>query len=311
MEYSDNEPIEEGRMNSIYKAILLLSMALLGFVIIGPLIGFLLSLPFINATLLEMQNIMSNPSSHPDGKLLLYFMQGGATLGMLITPFLYVRAKQIYNSEDFFKGSLTPFSLPLAFIITIAFMGVNSIFIEWNANLTFPEFMKGFEEWARAYEKAGEKMTLFLTDFHSFGEMLIALVLIAIFPAIAEEYVFRGLVQKKIFEGSQNIHLAIWVSAILFSAIHMQFFGFVPRMLLGALFGYLYFWSGNFWVPVVAHFANNGFTIVMIFMANTGVIDYEIQNTESPTLTTVGIFSIITFGLIYYFRRLHTNTLNG
>ena len=184
MEYSDNQWNQEGGAQSIFKAILLLSFALLGFVIIGPLIGLFLSLPFIDASLMEMENMMSNPSAHENGKLLLYFMQGGATLGMFFVPWLYVKVKSIYKAEDFFKNQITPLSLPLAFIITVAFMGVNSFFIDWNAHLTFPEFMKGFEEWARVYEKAGEKMTMFLTDFNSFGEFFIALILIAVFPAI-------------------------------------------------------------------------------------------------------------------------------
>lgn len=312
MEYSDNPMSEGNNTRAIFSALVLLSLSLLGFVIIGPVIGFLMSLPFIDVSLIELQSILGNPSTHEDGKLILYFMQSGATLGMFFMPALYVKVKGIFNQGDFFQKPLTSFSLPLALVITITFMGVNSIFVDWNANFTFPEFLKGFEEWARAYEEQGEKMTKFLTDFSSVSELFIALMIIAVFPAIAEEYVFRGLVQKKLFEGTKNIHVAIWVSAILFSAIHLQFFGFVPRMLLGALFGYLYFWSGNFWVPVVAHFTNNGFTLIMIYLVNSGTVDYDIQNTESPTLASVGLFSIITFALIYYFRKLNTEgTPNG
>ncbi|MEQ8925684.1 MAG: CPBP family intramembrane glutamic endopeptidase [Fulvivirga sp.] len=307
----ENGISDSNASHSITSAFILLILSIIGFTILGPLIGLVISLPFTDASILELQHSISNPANSPDGKVLLYFLQGGATIGMILLPAIYLKLRE----SDFMRGLNTKVSDPrgifLSIFITISFMGVNSFFIEWNSELSFPSWMQGFENWARNLESQAMEMTTFLTNFNSFGDFAIAFIIIAVFPAFAEEYVFRGLLQKRIFQGTGKIHLAIWVSAILFSSIHMQFFGFIPRILLGTLFGYLYFWSGNFWVPVAAHFTNNGFTLIMIYLANTGAIDYDIQNTESPTLASVGIFTIITVGLVYYFRKLHSNSVHG
>ena len=101
------------------------------------------------------------------------------------------------------------------------------------------------------------------------------------------------------------MHVAIWVSAFLFSAIHLQFFGFVPRLLLGVLFGYIYYWSGNLLYPVLAHFINNGFTLVMLYLYQIGITEMDIENTESVPVMVVLVSVILTFGLLAFFRRYH------
>ncbi|MEL7006274.1 MAG: CPBP family intramembrane glutamic endopeptidase, partial [Bacteroidota bacterium] len=142
---------------------------------------------------------------------------------------------------------------------------------------------------------------------------LVAIIVIAVIPAIGEEIVFRGMLQNELHTASKNAHVAIWVSAIIFSAIHMQFFGFFPRLLLGALFGYLYYWSGNLIIPILAHFINNGFSLVLVYLSTGEGLFGNPENTESAPLSTVLIFIIITVGLMYYFRNyfLKRNIDNG
>ena len=140
--------------------------------------------------------------------------------------------------------------------------------------------------------------------FNSTGEFLFAFLIIAILPGIGEELVFRGLLQPQLHRATGNAHIAIWISAILFSAIHMQFFGFVPRVLLGALFGYLYLWSGNLIIPMFAHFMNNGFSVLMLYLHQLGIVDIDIETTEAAPWPAVIGFSIITFGLMVYLKKL-------
>jgi hypothetical protein len=186
--------------------------------------------------------------------------------------------------------------------IVIFFMGFNSVFIGWNAHLDLPDFLSGFEQWAREKEDVATQLTQFLTTFDSVGQFVIGFIVIAIFPALGEELVFRGLLQPQLHKATGNIHAAIWISAFLFSALHMQFFGFVPRALLGALFGYLYFWSGNLTVPVVAHFVNNGFSVVMIYLNKTRIAGVDLENPEVAPWPVVLVFSGLTFALLMYFR---------
>jgi hypothetical protein len=189
--------------------------------------------------------------------------------------------------------------------MTIAFMATNSIFIDWNAHLSFPESMKGFEDWARSYEDRAEELTKYMTQFSSTGEFLFAFLVIGILPAFGEELVFRGMLQPQLFRATKNIHIAIWTTAILFSAFHLQFFGFVPRMLLGALFGYLYYWSGNLLMPMFAHFVNNGFSVLMIYLNQKGVVDMDMESTETAPWSAVIIFTLIAGAMLYYFKKFY------
>src|SRR5688500_4702926 len=182
-------------------------------------------------------------------------------------------------------------------------MAVNSIFIEWNAKFDFPEFAQEFETWAREREETAAELTEFLTSFASRGELILALIIIAVLPAIGEEIVFRRLIQNELYRGTKNIHVSIWFAAILFSAIHFQFFGFVPRLLLGALFGYLYYWSGNLTLAILAHFVNNGFSVLLLYFYQQGAFDYTVESPEALPAHFIMISAICTGGLLYYFYK--------
>jgi membrane protease YdiL (CAAX protease family) len=187
--------------------------------------------------------------------------------------------------------------------MTITFMAPNSVFAHWNLKFHFPDFLGGFDSWARSLEDQQERLTKYLTEFSSLGEFLLAFVIIAIFPALGEEFLFRGMIQTQLHKASKNIHIAIWTSAILFSAFHVQFFGFVPRMLLGAIFGYLYYWSGNLLMPMFAHFVNNGFAVLMIYLNQQKIIEADIESTDyMPPWPVIATFSLIFAALLMYFK---------
>jgi membrane protease YdiL (CAAX protease family) len=99
--------------------------------------------------------------------------------------------------------------------------------------------------------------------------------MIGIIPAIGEELLFRGVIQRIFTEWTKNIHWGIWISAILFSALHLQFYGFVPRAILGAIFGYLLVWSGNLWLPVLAHFINNTVAVIAYYFYGEGILSVD------------------------------------
>jgi len=108
--------------------------------------------------------------------------------------------------------------------------------------------------------------------------MILNLFIIAILPAVGEEFFFRGVLQKILIRLFKSVHVAIWVTAFIFSAIHFQFFGFVPRFILGLIFGYLFFWSGTLWLPVISHFINNAVPVIMSYIQGM-----EKFNTPSDT----------------------------
>jgi len=148
-------------------------------------------------------------------------------------------------------------------------------------------------------------LTKLLSSYDSFGEMLLALVIIGVFPAIGEELVFRGLLQHKLQTATKNAHLAIWISAFIFGAFHMQFFGVVPRILLGALFGYIYLYSGNIWYPILAHFVNNGLAVIVMYLGPKYIDDFDATEVDTAVpvyISIIGLFSCLIF--FRYFMNL-------
>lgn len=281
------------------------------FVIIGPLIGFVVSLPFYDGDVLDLMEKLQDPLNHPEVKTPLFIMQGFATfIGLIVGPLLLCMVVR----EPVRKLFISPLYLvPLAITpaVVIIFSGVNSVFIEWNASLHLPEAMRGFEEWARAREDQAAELTKMMIEMNGVGELLVSLVVIALLPAVGEELVFRGLIQGKLYEATKNSHVSIWIAAVLFSAIHMQFFGFVPRLLLGALFGYLYYWSGSLTLAMLAHFVNNGFAVVGYYLYQQGEIEYNVEGTEALPLSMVLSSALLSFGLLYYFRRFYQEKANS
>ncbi len=231
----------------------------------------------------------------------LMIMQGLTSISLfLLAPVLFIifhlRSNPIsffFRQEGFQKAAL------LTAAATFCFMIVNSVFIEWNKNVEFPEFLKSFEEFARANEDKLAELTTFLTTFDGPGQFVMALVVIAGIAAVGEELLFRGVLQPIFQKMFNNHHVAIWLTGLIFAAIHMQFFGFVPRMFLGVLFGYFYHYSGNIIYPMIAHFINNGLSIVLVYLYNLSMIEYDIEDTESIPLYVVAVFALA-FGYAFF-----------
>ncbi len=288
------------RVSPLKSLFLIILISFAGFLFIGPVVGLLFSLPFIDGSIMDLVDPIGNPSI----KLPMLIMQGTATLiGFIIFPYIYgKRILSLRTSQMFGNTIPSPVIILLTFTIVVVFMGFNSIFIEWNSNLTLPESMSAFENWARNFEDKARMVTEYLTTFDHGYELWVSLLVIAVLPAIGEELVFRGFIQNHLYVLTRNIHLAIWIAAAFFSFFHFQFFGFVPRLLLGALFGYLYVFSGKIIFPMLAHFVNNGFTLIMIFFYNKGALDFDIESTEIVPLSGVLVSGVITVVLLYLFK---------
>jgi membrane protease YdiL (CAAX protease family) len=297
------------KVSPVQSLIFLTLITFTGFAFIGPFFGFLAAIPFFDGGLMEMIEAMTDPINNGSVKVPLFITQAFSTIiGFIILPYLYgIMVLNIQNREIFEKSIPSPVVSLLVMIIVITFMGANSIFIEWNSTLDLPEALSGFEKWARDFEDRAQEITQFLTQFDNNGQFLLALFVIAVLPAIGEEFVFRGLLQNHLQVITKNMHLAVWLAAILFSFFHMQFYGFVPRIILGALFGYLYAWSGNLAYPIIAHFVNNGFTLFMMYLYNKGAVEFDIESTESVPISTVllsaGITAVLLFVFKGYFRK--------
>lgn len=304
LENEFNRPFQTSRPKPFVVIAITLASVLIGFQLIGPLVGFFLYAPFYPKDMMSMIQDMQSPMQFPEAKMLLFVMQGcGACLGLILIPHFIRKWSQ--TEEKILAQPFYAFPFALVIVIVFAFMGFNSIFIEWNQNFTFPEALKGMEESLRSMETQLTELTKYLTTFDSIAQVVTAFIVVAVLPAIGEELVFRGILQKELFRGTNNIHLSIWIAAAIFSAIHMQFFGFVPRLFLGVLFGYLYHWSGNLTLSMLAHFVNNGFMVIALYLHQQKLIDIDIESTESMPWQAVVFSAIFTTILLYSFRKFY------
>ena len=297
--------------NPLLSAGIILLFTFLGFIVIGPMIGFLLGFPFFDGSLAEYTDLIAGGNIMNDKfKIPAFVMQGTASsIGFILIPILLMIIYERQTILAFFTTKkISNILILLTIFIGISFIGFNSLFVEWNAEISLPESMNGFETWARQFEDTAMKQTEFFTHFDSNAQFVIALLVIAIIPGIGEELVFRGFLQNYLHISSRNIHIAIWTSAFLFSAMHMQFFGLIPRMMLGALFGYLYYWSGNLIIPIVAHVVNNAFTLIMMYVYQVKITDIDIESVEEVSLTSFSIFAVITFSLLFVFRWINVTS---
>ena len=197
-----------------------------------------------------------------------------------------------------------------AIVLMVVAMPAINLLADWNERMVLPECLSGLEQWMKAQEEAAMALTERFLSGTSVGVLLVNIGLMALLPALSEELTFRGVIQSLVVGrwslDSRRKHLAVWVTAILFSAIHLQFYGFVPRMLLGALFGYMLVWTGSLWVPIVMHFTNNAVTVVAYWVINrTGIDPETVKSLGAGETAWLGWLSIVlTAAGVYLFWRL-------
>ncbi len=129
--------------------------------------------------------------------------------------------------------------------------------------------------------------------------MLFNLLVMALIPALGEELIFRASVQQMLVQWFKKPHVAVIITAVFFSAVHVQFYGFLPRLLLGLLLGYVYFFTGNLWYAILLHFINNAFTVCIYFMAGKGVFNVETLEGQMSGSMAMVCLSALLFALTF------------
>lgn len=270
------------------------------------LAGLLLAVPLFDMGLKEVISSMSDIADEKTIRLLKYF-QVIQSIGLFIIPpllagYFFERNSAGYLCLD--KRSGWPF-----YLVTLVLMFASLPFINWmisvNETMTLPGFLSGIENWMKTTENEAARLTDAFMQMPSFGGFLFNMVMIALLPAIGEEFLFRGLLQRLLKEWLGNIHVAVFIAAFLFSAMHMQFYGLFPRMVLGIMFGYLFFWSGSIWVPVCAHFINNGAAVILSYLDQSGITHGNYEDfgaTENAFL--IFLSGLAVAGLLFIVYRL-------
>lgn len=280
----------------------------LGIALICSALFWILSLVCIyflfDVNVLSDRTVLNNFSDKNVLNALKFVQAFGGGIGMFIVP-AFICAFLFSNNIIKFLG-LEKIKNPTT-VITIILLSLTSIplincLVEFNSHLSLPSFLKPVEQWMKDSETQIALLTEAFVKITSLKDLLINLVVIALLPAIGEELIFRGIGQKLITDWAKNKHAGIWISAALFSAIHMQFFGFLPRMMLGVYFGYMLLWTQNIWFPVLAHFINNAAAIVFAFLLerNSTSINPDEIGTQKGETSIIVLSVALTGGLLYH-----------
>ena len=288
-----------GENHPITSLILLLALVFAGAVVFGVLSVFV-GLAMTNglAGIGHLEGLLAGGGTDAN---FMKIVQAGSSIGMFVFPALLmgVIERRRHRYLDF-KVQVNP---QLWFIIIGIMFFSAPIFeqaIKLNEQLVLPAALSDLENWMRAKEAELEQVTrMFLSDT-TYGGLFINLLVVAVIAAIGEEFLFRGCVQGILQRWFRNPHTAVWVTAIVFSAIHLQFYGFLPRMLLGALFGYLLLWGKNIWLPVLAHFINNATAVIAAFYLQRQGRSLDDMNFSEQVPSYLYFVSFVITGVLIY-----------
>jgi membrane protease YdiL (CAAX protease family) len=290
----------------------LLILCLAGFSIASFLSVAISSLMF-GFTLPEIASFPSNPNQ-AGALTVLRLSQFLSACGLfLFPPVALCYLRNIPFSNGLFIKQKPRLAL---FILAMLLMWVQlpliNLLATLNNSLVFPEILKPLGEWMRIQEDQAAKLTEAFLSMPNPTDLVISLFIMALIPALGEELLFRSTLQPLIAKWTNKPVLAIWITAFVFSFIHFQFFGFLPRFFIGAFLGYLFYWSGSVWYSVAAHFANNGLAVCVYYMKQHDLINFSTDDLGSGPNANIQIIlslCIIPVGLLL-FKNISVKTNN-
>jgi membrane protease YdiL (CAAX protease family) len=288
------------RNSSIFVQLLLLfSIACIGLMIASWIVSFFIRVKFglSSGDTGDFEMILFNSPG------LLRSVQFFQTLGLFLFPSIvcawlfdedYKSYLQVEAPIDFFLFALTLLSI----LVAIPFL--NEIYA-LNRQMIFPDWLKDLEVWMSEMEKSQSAIQEKMLQAGHWSDLILIILVLCVFTGIGEEFIFRGVLQNIFRKSVKNPHVVIWIVAALFSLVHFQFFGFIPRLLLGAYLGYLIYYTKNIWIPVFAHFTNNCFTVVSacIFQDSPEKME-EIDRFGSDSTIWAAIISLALFSLVFW-----------
>lgn len=275
-----------------------LSVVIIGFLF--QLIAILMGAVLFRIPLLEFMDLQALDDPHLLSAM--KFVQIFGAIGTFIFSSMLLSFLYTGSWLGYFQLKPAPKLVSIVLLSTIMIAGLPLVnyLTEINMNMTIP--IERLEEALRSLEEQTEDVMMKMLSAENLGALLVNLVMIAVIPAIGEELLFRGLIQRHLSESFRNAHIAIVVTAVIFSLVHMQIYSFLPRFFLGILLGYMLLIGKSIWYPIIAHFVNNALGVVFYFLAHKQKADEtleEIGTSESlPVLALISLVIVILFILI-------------
>ena len=263
---------------------------LLALIIIGLILGTVVGLAYVFITKSNPQDLNS-----------LRFMQISSQLFTFVFPpiaYAFLVKEKPVNALGLKNVKILWFLIGTAMIFAI--MPLNSILAEWNAGLKLPESLSALEQMMKDMQESATAMIEKFVSVNTIGGLILNLFMIAGLAALGEELLFRSIIQTSLIKICKNAHVGILIASAIFSFIHLEFYGFVPRLILGMLLGYMFYFSGSIWVPMLMHFLNNGTVVLIYFFNNKDITNIDVD-TFGQTSIPVLIVSIVVMIVLFLF----------
>jgi len=275
-----------------FTKLLLILAVVVGLSSIFTLVFIVLAIPFTGITALKA--LVSGAGA---SIAFLKYIQAVQSISIFIIPSIAVAwlfSNQPWRWMGFKKTKLSLILISaLIFIVCQPFV---AYLAKINAELTLPEYLAFLEVWMKNTESTINQLVFQFLDTKSVASILSNLVIFVVIPALGEEMLFRGAIQPVIAQWTKSRHWAVWITAFLFSAMHLQFFTFLPRFFLGIMLGYLLVYGKNIWYPVVGHFMNNLLSLVIFYYYRAFKPDINPMEIEAAGYATwMVLVSIIVF----------------
>ncbi|TDO29080.1 CPBP family intramembrane glutamic endopeptidase [Sediminibacterium goheungense] len=276
-------------------------LLLLGLVGIGMVFGSLLMAALgsslLDVPLLKVPEAMNKVENANVSRLLNTL----ATFFAFFTPAL-IFAK-IVNHKPFaylgFNLKMKGQQLGLVVLITFAGMILSGALGMLNQHIPLSE------EWlrkAKELEETYKNAMLNMAYMKNTSDLILAVLVMGLAPAIFEEVLFRGAFQRVFIQWTKNPWLGILATSVLFSAIHFSFFGFLPRIALGMILGLIFYYTNNLWLSILQHFLNNAFIVVQLYIVQLQGKSIEKAMDETMPMWW-GLIGIVL--LVLLFRQLY------
>lgn len=215
----------------------------------------------------------------PKQSLYLGFIQLMSQVSIFLVPALLISWFMTLNISEWLGSGR---SVPLHIILLVLFGALAVIPLStmagvFNSKLSLPPGLERIEDWMIRKEGEAMKLTGHLVYASNPGRLILNLFILAIVPALSEELFFRGVLQQILQKWFRSGGLAVVITALVFSTLHLQFYGFLPRFILGLMFGYLFLWSGSIWIPVLAHMVNNSVPVIAAYFMGWNKINSNLS----------------------------------
>ena len=269
--------------------LLVISIALVSFFIIG-LVGLFIISAITGMGITEMSDMGSWDLTKPSSITAIRGMQVVQFISLFLVP-VFICTRLFSTDSRSYLGLRRPLN-PGYFGIGIMLMLIALPFVNWmgelNKNMVFPP---DIDAWLKAKETEAARTIQALLGQRTVKDLVINIICIAGLAAVGEELLFRGLLQRIFIKLFKSPWLGIIVAAFLFSAMHLQFYGFLPRFILGVLLGLMFWYSGSLWVPMLAHFVYDALLITLAYFYPSMLKDESTVKLANLALT--GTISLV------------------